>query len=61
MKEEIYEFLKEWRDFSTAKVIHSKFQNLSLCQIQSICRQLKNEGRVRRWWHRNSWHYQFLS
>jgi len=61
MKEEIYEYLKEWRDFSSANEIHSQFPNISLDHTKSICRQLTNEDRVRRWWFRDRWLYQFLS
>lgn len=61
MKEEIYEFLKQWGDFSTAREIKSEFRNLSLAQIESICGELVDEGRVRKWMYREKWHYQFLS
>lgn len=61
MKNEIYEHLKEWRSFFTAREINSEFPNLSLTQIKRICRQLVDEGRVRKWMHQERWHYQFLS
>jgi len=60
MKEVIYEFLKEWGDFSSPSEIHSQFPNISLDYTKTICRQLTNEGRVRRWWFRDRWLYQFL-
>lgn len=61
MKELIYEFLKDWEGYFTASEIHSEFSNISLNYTKSICRQLANEGRVKRWWFRDRWLYRYLS